>query len=198
MRRHLAWPIALPLAVLGALAGHAAGYRVAVPDAHERAHLLEQTGHGYFAYIPIVVGVGLALAVLGFAAMVIAAVRHGHRRWRGARTPAWLVALLPPLGFVLQEHVERYTRHGEFEWATALEPAFLVGLAMQLPFALLVALVAYALGRLAECVAGLIAAAAPPRLRVAVPSLALPARIDLPLAPILARGYSGRAPPRLG
>lgn len=27
------------------------------PIAHERAHLLEQTGHGYYAYIPIAVGV---------------------------------------------------------------------------------------------------------------------------------------------
>jgi hypothetical protein len=196
MRRHLAWPIALPLAVLGVLAGHAVGYRVAVPDAHERAHLLEQTGHGYFAYIPIAVGIGLALAVLGFLGIVAAAARHG-RRPRGASAPAWLIALLPPLGFALQEYVEHYTRHSEIVWMTALEPAFVAGLTMQLPFALLVALVAHALGRLAERVATLIAASEAPRLVLAVPLFVVPAAIDVPRAPTLARGYAGRAPPLL-
>ena len=195
MRRHLAWPIALPLAVLGAMAGHEAGYRVAVPDAHERAHLLEQTGHGYLAYMPIAVGTGLALAVLGFAAMVAATIRPAHRRRAGPA--AWLVAVLPPLVFVLQEYVERYTRHGEIEWATASQPAFLAGLAMQLPFALLAALVAAGLGRLAERVARLIGAGATPRPRMDVPLLGALAPIDLPRAPILARGYAGRAPPLL-
>ena len=195
MRRQLAWPIALPLAVLGALAGHEAGYRVAVPDAHERAHLLEQTGHGYLAYMPIAVGAGLALAVLGFSAMIVATVRHA--RDRRASAPAWLVAGLPPLVFVLQEYLERYPRHGEIEWATASHPAFLAGLALQLPFALLAALVAAGLGRLAERVAALIGLGAIPRPRVGVPLLGAPAPIDLPLAPVLARGYAGRAPPLL-
>jgi len=195
-RAQLAWPIALPLTVLSALAGHSAGYRVVVPDVHERAHMLEQTGHGYFAYVPIAVGVGLALGILGFAAMVVAALRQGRVGAR-ASTPAWLVALLPPLGFVLQEHVERYGRHGAIEWATALEPAFLVGLALQLPFAFLAALVAYAFGRLAERVAALIVARGLPQICVSVPSLAPSVSIALPRAPVLARGYAGRAPPRL-
>jgi hypothetical protein len=192
MRRHLAWPIALPLAVVSALAGHAAGYRVAIPDAHERAHLLEHTGHSYLAYVPTAIGLCLALAVLGFLAVVAGAMRRGPAR-RGA--PAWLVALLPPFGFALQEHIERYSRHGEIEWATAVEPAFVAGLTMQLPFAFLVALVAHALGRLAERVAALIVGSAPPQLRLAVPSLFSPAAIDLPRAPVLACGHAGRAPP---
>jgi hypothetical protein len=191
-RRHLAWPIALPLAALSALAGHAAGYRIAVPDPHERAHLLEHTGHGYLAYAPTATGLCLALAVLGFVAVVAGAVRRGSAR-RGA--PAWLVALLPPLGFVLQEHVERYSRHSEIDWATVLEPAFVAGLTMQLPFALLVAFVAHSLARLAERVAALIVGSAPPALRLAAASLLSPARIDIPRAAALARGYAGRAPP---
>ena len=44
MRRWLAWPISVPLAVIGTLAGHSAGYRVAVPDVHERAHVLASSG----------------------------------------------------------------------------------------------------------------------------------------------------------
>jgi hypothetical protein len=192
MRRHLAWPIALPLAAVSALAGHAAGYRVAVPDAHERAHLLEHTGHGYLAYAPTATGLCLALALLGFIAVVAGAVRRGPA---SSGAPAWLVALLPPLGFVLQEHVERYSRHGEIEWATGLEPAFVAGLTMQLPFALLVAFVAHALARLAERVAALIVGSEPPALRFVAASLILPAGIDIPRAATLARGYAGRAPP---
>jgi hypothetical protein len=195
MKRHLAWPVALPLAVLSALAGHSAGYRVVVPDAHEREHLLEQTGHGYLAYAPAAVGISLAFAIVGFTAMVVAAVRQ---EGRPMRTPAWLVALLPPLGFVLQEHIERYGRHGAVEWTTAAEPAFLVGLALQLPFALLAAIVAFALGRLAERVAALIATAgALARPLVGLLTLTVPDSASLAPAPILARGYAGRAPPRL-
>jgi hypothetical protein len=55
MRAWFAWLIAVPLAVIGTLAGHAAGYRAAVPNAHERAHLLASTGHGYLQYAPLFV-----------------------------------------------------------------------------------------------------------------------------------------------
>ena len=49
MRRHLAWPIALPLAVIGSLAGHSIGYRAALPAAHERESVLASSGHGWLA-----------------------------------------------------------------------------------------------------------------------------------------------------
>jgi hypothetical protein len=38
-------------------------------------------------------------------------VRNSGAAHRG-RTPAWLLALLPPLAFVLPEHIERYGRDG--------------------------------------------------------------------------------------
>jgi hypothetical protein len=195
VRRHLAWPIALPLAAVSALAGHAAGFSVVAPDAHTRAHLLEQTGHGYFAYLPMAVGVGLALALLGFTAAVAKAVRQGPGQ-RRATAPVWLVVMLPPLAFVLQEHVERYSRHGQMDWTTALENAFVAGLVIQIPFAMLTALVVQMLSRLADGIASLIVSAAPPSgLRRGGPRLAIPIAIDVPRAPILARGYASRPPP---
>ena len=48
MRRYLAWPLALPLAVIGTLSGHSLGYWAAVPDAHAREDVLAASGHGYF------------------------------------------------------------------------------------------------------------------------------------------------------
>jgi hypothetical protein len=191
-RRHLAWPIALPLAALSALAGHAAGYTVVAPDAHERAHLLEQTGHGYFAYMPMAIGVASALAILGFAAAVVAGVRRGRP---GHLAPTWLVALLPPLAFVVQEHFERYSRHGEIVWTTALEHAFVAGLVLQVPFAMLAALIAQLLSGLARRVAALIVSSAAPKPWALVAALAFPIAVDLPRAPILARGYASRPPP---
>jgi hypothetical protein len=190
-RRHLAWPIALPLAALSALAGHAAGYTVVAPDAHERAHLLAQTGHGYFAFMPMAVGVLVALAGLGFAAAVMAALRRGP----GRSVPTWLVALLPPLAFVVQEHFERYSRHGELVWTTALEHAFVAGLVLQLPFAMLAALAAQLLTGLACGIARLIVAWTPPKQRAIAAAFRLAFTVDLPRQPILARGYAGRPPP---
>ena len=52
MKRQLPWLIAMPLAVVGTLAGHSVGYWAAVPDAHERAHVLAASGHGYLHVRP--------------------------------------------------------------------------------------------------------------------------------------------------
>ena len=126
MRRHLAWPLAVPFSVLGVLAAHWLAYRLVVPDSHARGHVLAATGHGYLSYAPLIVGVSLALILLGFGHAIVRELRGGAS---GARAPAWLVGLLPPLAFVLQEYLERYAQHGWVEWGVALEPTFVVGLA---------------------------------------------------------------------
>ena len=71
MRRHLAWPLALPLAVIGSLAGHSIGYRAALPAAHERDSVLASSGHGWLQYAPLIVGLCSVVVVLAFAAAVI-------------------------------------------------------------------------------------------------------------------------------
>ena len=144
MRRLLAWVVAVPLAVIGTLAGHSIGYRAAVPDAHERAHVLASSGHGYLQYVPLVVALCIAIAVLGVVATVLAFLRDRDTT-RGTHQIA-LVALLAPVAFVAQEVVERYAANGHVHWGLLISAPFLLGLAAQLPFGLLAASIAFALG----------------------------------------------------
>lgn len=192
MRRHLAWPLAIPLSVLGVLAAHWLSYRLVVPDPHARSHVLAASGHGYLAYAPVAVGVSGALIALAFAAAVIREVRGGHP---GVGAPAWLVGLLPPLAFTAQEYLERYVQHGWVEWGVALEPTFVVGLALQAPFAMLAVLGAVVLARAAHRVAAILGRPARRPATHGLTASRLPLAVDVPSASIVALGYAGRAPP---
>jgi hypothetical protein len=191
MRRHLAWPVAVPLSALGVLAAHWLSYRLVVPDAHAREHLLAATGHGYLIYAPLIVGVSLALIVLGFGHAIVRELRGESP---ATNAPAWLVGFVPLLAFVVQEYVERCLQHGSIEWGVALESTFVVGLALQVPFALVAGLATLLLTRVARGVAAIISRRPAPRLRKLRPFL-LPVSLDLPRTPLLALGYAGRAPP---
>lgn len=191
MSCRLAWLLTIPLMTGGLLAGHAAAYRVAIPDPHARQHALEEAGHGYLAYTPLVLGVCLALVLAAIALRAVAAFK-GERR-RGA--PPVALATLPLLAFVIQEHVERYVHTGHLPWTAALEPTFAVGLAVQLPFAFAALLLAEVLDALAHTVGIALAAAGPPRISVSAPAVLAATPVDLPRRPVLARGYGGRAPP---
>jgi hypothetical protein len=191
MRRYLAWPIALPLALVGTLAGHSLGYRAAVPDPNVREHLLTASGHSYLEYAPVFVGLCSAAVLLAFLAMVARSFL-GNERARGAQIK--LVAAVPPLAFVLQELAERFLHAGRVDWHVLLSAPFVVGLLAQLPFALLAAAIAYALGLVAERLGIAIASRRrrPLRSRVAHRFLS---SVDLLLRPAPARGYTGRGPP---
>ncbi len=194
MRRQLPWLIAMPLAVVGTLAGHSVGYWAAVPDAHERAHVLASTGHGYLDYVPLVLALCGALAALGFLAHALAAFRGGDSR---GGTRIKLVAALAPAAFVLQELLERYVHDGHLHWQVAVSAPFLLGLATQVPFALLAAAIAFALTTAARRVAQAIRAARLPRSRGTALTFRSWLSVDLPQEPVLARGYAGRGPPLL-
>jgi hypothetical protein len=187
VRYALTWISTAPLLVIGLLAGHSLGYRLAVPDPHARAHFLDTSGHGYLAYAPLVVAVGLSLVLAAFVAHVRAAVRQERMA-----PPPWLFALLPPLAFLVQEYAERAI-HSDVGLATALEPAVVTGLLLQLPIALIAMTVARALTRLAEVVGRTLAE--PPRIRPV--SFLLPCfTVDsLPRVQIAGRGWSPRGPP---
>jgi hypothetical protein len=191
MRRHLAWPIALPLALVGTLAGHALGYRAAVPDAGAREHLLAASGHGYLQHAPVFVGLCSAAVLLAFLATVTRSFL-GSERSRGVHVK--LVAAVPPLAFVLQELAERLLHTGHVDWHVLVSGPFVLGLLAQIPFALLAAAIAYALGAVAERL-GRALAARPRRSVRSRPALGFPGSADLPLRPALARGYAGRGPP---
>ena len=164
MRRWLAWPISVPLAVIGTLAGHSAGYRVAVPDAHERAHVLASSGHGYLEFAPLVIAICITVVALGFIATVLAAVRG--REPFAERRRLMLIAALVPVAFVLQELIERYAHDGRIHWELLVSTPFLVGLATQLPFALLAAAIGFALAVTAQRIAAAVALAPGARVRL--------------------------------
>jgi hypothetical protein len=181
----LAWTLVAPLLALATIAGHQAGYRVALPNAAARADALSHDGHGYFALLPIVTGALVALTVLALAS---------RARGRGRSVlPLWLAAALPPLGFVVQETLERlFGGHHSGVGAMLHEPAFLAGLAFQLPFALLALLLARRLQRFADTIALV-------RRRVAWPAVAEarpPAEVLLLRQRPLALACSVRGPPR--
>ncbi|MGH3035754.1 MAG: hypothetical protein ACRDMU_01105 [Gaiellaceae bacterium] len=182
----LAWLLSLGLAAAGGLAAHGLAYRVAEPHDERREHLLEQTGHGYLDPV-LVASLCAALVVVGFAGRVLASAG------RVDRPPLWLFALAPPIGFALQEHVERALHHDTILLA-ALEPTFVAGLLLQLPFALAALLTARALFAAADAVARQLGS--PPRARLAPDaSLALPGTVWIPTSPTLIGARGQRAPP---
>lgn len=176
----------MPLAAIGSLAGHQLGYR-----AVSGPHRLERTGHGYLEYAPLGVGILLAVALLGFAGLV---VRRLRRRPPRPGAPTLLVTLLPPLAFLIQEHVERAVVNGGVPWATLTEAPVVVGLLLQAPFALAAAHASAWLGRMAIRVAESIRPAPPARTVVA--ALPVPISVAHPPRPAVpARGYTERGPP---
>jgi hypothetical protein len=194
MKRQLPWLIAMPLAVVGTLAGHSVGYWAAVPDAHERAHVLASSGHGYLTYAPLLIGLCLAVTALGFVAQALAVFRGGDA---SGGTRIKLVAALAPAAFVLQELLERYVHDGHLHWHLVVSAPFLLGLATQVPFALLAAAIAFALATAAQHVAQAIRGARRSRPRGTALMFLAWLSVDLPPAPVLARGYTGRGPPLL-
>ena len=172
LRRTFAWILVVPLAACGVLATHALAYELTGTPAG--------SVHGYLAHAPQVVGVLATLSLMGLAL---------QQRSVG-RLSAWSFALLAPLGFACQEHLERLVHTGELPWLVT-SPAFLLGLAMQVPVAVACVLVA-------RRVAGTLTGVRPAR-----PALLDEAWLPLPARPTsrprmvrLIRA-TGRAPPAL-
>jgi hypothetical protein len=122
-RRMLAWGLVTPVAAAGILVAHALAYRL-TGTAPGRVH-------GYLEHAPQMLAI---LATIGLVGLAF------QERSRGRRSP-WAFALVAPLGFVAQEHVERLAHTGELPWLFTT-PTFLLGLALQVPVALLCVLAA--------------------------------------------------------
>jgi hypothetical protein len=145
MRRCLAWLVALPSMLAGTEAAHAVAYRIVFPQSHVRVVALAVSGHGYLAWLPLVLALTGAAALVALGAAALDAARG---RAVGA-VPAVAFAILPPLAFALQELLELSLHTGTFAWHVFAAPTFLPGLALQLPFALLAYLAARLLVRAA-------------------------------------------------
>ena len=143
------WAVVLPLMLAGTEVAHALAYRIVYPIASVRWHVLATSGHGYMGYAPLVFGIASAVMLAGFASMVVDIARRRPSR----PLPAWAFALLPILGFTVQEFTERLLATDSLPWWMFEQPTFRVGVLLQLPFALSGYLIARFLLRAAERVA---------------------------------------------
>ena len=150
--------------------------------------MLASSGHGWLEYAPLIVGLCSVAVVLAFVAAVI-----GRERSRNVQLK--LIAAIPPLTFVAQEFLERYLYDGSFSWGLLVSMPFVLGLAAQVPFALLAASIAFALGQAAERLSSALRAGEACHASRPVDFGPLPAAVDLPRRPVLARGFAGRGPP---
>jgi hypothetical protein len=192
--RRIAWVVWLPLVVAPWLGVHCLAYALVPPGSHEYGHA-HASGHAYLVYsAPILAACGLTLLLAG----VILGVGEGLRARPRAHPPLRLFLLLPPLGFVVQEHLEPLIGTGAVPYDVVLEPTFLLGLALQLPFALAALLltralyaIGYGLGRAfarmlaVPCTAG----------SATCLLVRLPASATLVAPSVLALGHGQRAPP---
>lgn len=159
-RRWLAWLLAVPLMVAGTETAHWLAFRLVYPNVWERSQALAASGHGYLTYWPVAAGIGGAMTL---AAVALGARGHAHgARGDSSPPPALVFALLPPLAFALQEHLESLVHSGSIT-GVAESPTFVVGLALQLPFALVAFAAAWLLLRVARLVGARLRGCAPRR-----------------------------------
>jgi hypothetical protein len=190
-RRVAAWLLAIPLMIAGSQVAHVFAYRLVYPQAQVRLQELLATGHGYFAYIPMLAGIGLAFEIVVFFSLVAGSMR----RQRHARVSPWAFACLPVLGFAAQEFLERWLAGIPFPWWVVLQPTFRIGLLLQLPFAVLVYVAARLLLRVADHIGSVLRGTGDRA------SLVGPARgwfavdVSAPRIAALASGHAGRGPP---
>jgi hypothetical protein len=126
--RRVTWLVVAPLILVGWLLSHCVAYQLVGPAGHAH-HGLEEGGHGYLPTPGLVFAAALALALIGFGAAIAVTVRGST--W--SRVPLAAAGAVPPLGFTVQEHLERLLATGGFPEAAALEPTFAIGLLLQLP-----------------------------------------------------------------
>jgi hypothetical protein len=186
-RPRAAWLTALGLLGAGWMTAHVLSYMLVVPAA-ERGQMLAETGHGYFHAADLLILCG-TITLAGLALFVVGGM--GRR----ASSP-WTLALLPPIGFVVQEHAERLAVSGAFPTHLVAEPRFLLGLLLQIPFALAALLCARLLLVAAVRLTDVLSGPTPHALAVVCLRPDLPPFADLPRRSALALGYSERGPPR--
>jgi hypothetical protein len=188
MRIPRSWPLLLPALLAAEHVGHVLTHWIEQPDPSLRAVLLEETGHGYMAFLERVV----ALCLVLIAAAVVGRVAASFRNRPLDAPPSWGWAFLLPAVFVLQEAAGG----GE---AVLARPVLPLGIVVELACGLVclalvrrVLLAAHGVGRALAS-----RSAAPIRL-VAPPLAALTAQVIVLRVPALAWRRGERAPPSSG
>jgi hypothetical protein len=196
--RGVAWLASIPLVVAGSQVAHWLAYWFVYPQAELRLRDLVATGHGYMlgpvGFLPLVLGAAGALELVAIGWAVACVVRRCPR----APVPAWAFALLPLVGFTLQECFERWLAGSSFPWWVVEQPTFRVGLLLQLPFALVAFLLARYLLRVADEVGRALRAIAQQRLRLTDAGVSWSVRdVRSPRGAALANCHASRGPPVL-
>jgi len=187
MRARTLWCLTLPALLVAETTGHTALARVF--DQGDKRHGL--LSHALEVYGPPLLAVSVLLAAMILWRRVLASFRAEGQQ----PLPAWRLAALPALGFLVQEHVERLVVDDRLDWLTVLEPAVLIGVALQLPCGLAAIWLVRTLLRVAEQLGCVLAhrtaraARRPQLVRVR------PLEISAPRLPVLASQQAGRAPP---
>jgi hypothetical protein len=149
---------------------------------------------GPVGFLPLVLGGAGALELVAMGWAVVCVVRRCPR----APAPAWAFALLPFVGFTLQEFLERWLAGSSFPWWMVEQPTFRLGLLLQLPFALVAFVLARFLLRVAEEVGRALRPIAQPRLRLADAGVSWSVRyVRSPRGTVLAGCHASRGPPVL-
>jgi hypothetical protein len=176
-------------AVLGLVAGHGIAYMIAIPDAHRRAAVLQNTGH---AYLPLLVEIGLILAVAGAANIVMRALGPRARIQDGsvAETAVALGALQVG-AFVVLEVVERLVTHMPLHELLS-DHLLAVGVLVQLGVAVVGALALRAMARTAARLASVLA---DPRTLRSPELICVPVPRTLGPRPMLIGAVGVRGPP---
>lgn len=140
--RKALWLAVLPLLVAGSEAAQAVLDRFTTAS-YRGAELLEPSHANALLGIA---GIGALLLGSGF-------VGHVASGCRSRAISLWIFCLVPPVLFIVQEHVEYWVGHGGLAGSPAKQSAFLLGLALQAPFTLLAYIAARLLMRLAKAIA---------------------------------------------
>lgn len=178
MRKRALLALSLPLAAVGSLAGHAAGYALV------GSSRIDGQIHGYLTFAPLFLAACVALVAASLGMRVTGRLQ--------GRPAAWPFALLPSLAFLAQELIERLAvglpAHAVFA------PAVYAGLAAQLPLGIASFLVARALLRVADATARALTPRVAFTLRPAL--LPVPDSVTAFVSAPLRFDRLGRAPPQ--
>lgn len=194
-QRRAVWLVALPVATASWLNAHCLAFVLVPPAGGEHMHHHAEGGHTYFGSTPVLIAALVTVLAAGLVLCVGEGLRGGTAR---PGPPVLLFALLAPLGFVVQEHVEELVRSGSISGDLITEPTFLTGLALQLPFAVAALLLVHGLYALGHGLGRFLASrlAVSTRVHGVAPSVhRRPAPVTLIPPSVLALGHGSRAPP---
>jgi hypothetical protein len=191
MRARTVWLLSLPILLLSEAFGHALVARM-LDSGGERHRLLLRATVDYLEYVHAALALLLVLVGAAFVRRALASFRRaGPRPLPGSR-----LAAVPPLVFLVQEHLERIAQNGDVAWLTAAEPAVLAGVALQIPCGLFALWLVRMLLRAADEIGCALARRSASRRRRSATSRS-PLFVDVsPLRlRVLASRHAGRAPP---